>query len=176
MRQLERVTDKIAAILDLAIDRAMTALMVIAGVLCILMMLGISTEVVTRYFFKMPILGMLEASEIAMLYITFLSAAWVLKKEGHVNMDLINSYLKPSALNILNAFLSLIGAAIALVLLWYGAKVTIGAFLEGTNLPGNMEINKGYQLMIIPLGSFLLFIQFLRRAYGFWKNAKTSEA
>jgi TRAP-type C4-dicarboxylate transport system permease small subunit len=176
MRQLERVTDKIAAMMDLVIDRILTAFMVIAGVLCILMMLGISTEVVTRYFFKMPILGMLEASEIAMLYITFLSAAWVLKKEGHVNMDLINSYLSPRALGILNAFLSLIGAAIALVLLWYGTKVTIGAFLEGTNMPGNIDINKGYQLMIIPLGSFLLFIQFLRRAYGCWKKSKSGEA
>jgi TRAP-type C4-dicarboxylate transport system permease small subunit len=175
MRQLERVTDKIAAKIDLVIDRILTAFMVIAGVLCILMMLGISTEVVTRYFFKMPILGMLEASEMAMLYMTFLSAAWVLKKEGHVNMDLINSYLKPRALGILNTFLSMIGASIALVLLWYSAKVTIGAFLDGTDLPGNMEINKGYQLMIIPLGSLLLFIQFLRRAYGFWKKSKSSE-
>jgi C4-dicarboxylate transporter DctQ subunit len=176
MRQLERVIDKIAAIMDLVIDRILTTLVVIAGVLCMLMMLGISTEVVTRYFFKMPILGMLEASEIAMLYITFLSAAWVLKKEGHVNMDLINSYLSPRALGILNILLSIIGATIALVLLWYGTKVTIGAFQEGTHMPGNIDINKGYQLVIIPLGSFLLFIQFLRRACGFWKKSKSGEA
>jgi TRAP-type C4-dicarboxylate transport system permease small subunit len=176
MTRLERVTDKIAAIIDLVIDRILTTLTVIAGVLCILLMLGISTEVVTRYFLNTPILGMLEASEMAMLYIAFLSAAWVLKQEGHVNMDLINSYLRPRALGILNTFLSIIGAAIALVLLWYGTKVTIGVFQEGTNMPGNMDINMGYQIVIIPLGSLLLFIQFLRRAYGFWKKSKSGEA
>jgi TRAP-type C4-dicarboxylate transport system permease small subunit len=168
--------DKIAAILDLVIDRVLIILTVIAGVLCILLMLGISTEVVTRYFFKKPILGMLEASEMAMLYITFLSAAWVLKKEGHVSMDLINSYLSPRALAVINTFLSMIGATIALVLFGYGIKVTIGVFQEGTHMPGNMEINVGYQLLIIPVGSLLLFIQFLRRAYGFWKKSKSGEA
>ncbi|MDA8125181.1 MAG: TRAP transporter small permease [Deltaproteobacteria bacterium] len=176
MSSSTKAADKIAARFDLVIDRILTAFMVIAGVLCILMMLGISVEVVTRYFWNIPILGMLEASEMAMLYIAFLSAAWVLKKEAHVNMDLINSYLPPRALAILNVLLSLVGAAIAFVLLWYGAKVTIGVFLDGTNMPGNMDINKGYQLMIIPLGSLLLFIQFLRRACGFWKNAQSGNA
>jgi TRAP-type C4-dicarboxylate transport system permease small subunit len=168
--------DKITATLDLVIDRVLITLTVIAGVLCILLMLGISTEVVTRYFFKKPILGMLEASEMAMLYIAFLSAAWVLKKEGHVNMDLIDNYLSPRALAVLNTFLSMIGAAIALILFWYGAKVTIGVFREGTNMPGNMEINLGYQLLIIPVGSVLLFLQFLRRTFGFCKKAKSEEA
>jgi len=168
--------DKMAAVVDLVIDRTLITLTVIAGGLCLLLMLGISTEVVTRYFFRKPILGMLEASEMAMLYITFLSAAWVLKKEGHVSCDLINNYLGPRVLAILNTLLSMIGAAIALVLFWYGTKVTIGAFQEGTHMPGNMEINTGYQLLIIPVGSLLLFIQFLRRAYGFWKKTKSGEA
>jgi TRAP-type C4-dicarboxylate transport system permease small subunit len=176
MKQPEKVADQDAAVFGRMIDRILMALAVIAGVLCILMMLGISTEVVTRYFFKIPILGMLEATEIAMLYITFLSAAWVLKNEGHVNMDLINNHLSPRALGLLNAFLSVIGAVIAFVLVWYGAKVTIGAFQEGTHMPGNIDINKGYQLLIIPLGSLLLFVQFLRRAYGFWKKSKTGTA
>jgi TRAP-type C4-dicarboxylate transport system permease small subunit len=132
--------------------------------------------VVTRYFFRTPILGMLEASEMAMLYIAFLSAAWVLKQEKHVNMDLINSYLGPRAFGVLNTFLSLVGAAIAFVLFWYGTRVTIGVFKEGTNMQGNMDINMGYQLLIIPLGGLLLFIQFLRRGYGFWKKSRSVEA
>jgi TRAP-type C4-dicarboxylate transport system permease small subunit len=173
MALLERVADKIAAIFDLVIDRILPAM---AGILCILLMLGISTEVVTRYFLKTPILGMLEASEMAMLYIAFLSAAWVLKKEGHVNMDLINSYLSARALGILNTLLSIVGAAIAFVLFWYGAKVTMDSFREGANMPGNMDINMGFQLLIIPVGSLLLFIQFLRRAYGFWKKSTSVEA
>ena len=176
MERLIRTTDKIAAVIGLVIDRVLAILAVIAGVLCLFLMLGISTEVVTRYFFNIPIMGMLEASEMAMLYLTFLSAAWVLKNEGHVSMDLINSHLRPRALGILNTFLSMIGAAIALVLLWYGTEVTIGVFREGTNLPGNLDINKGYELVIIPIGSLLLFIQFLRRAYGFWKKSRSSEA
>ena len=167
-----KFADKLAAVFDIIIDRIMV---VMAGGLCILLMLGISTEVVTRYFFNRPILGMLEASELAMLYIAFLSAPWVLKKEAHVSMDLLNSYLSSRALSILNIFLSFIGALIAFILLWYGTKVTIGAFLEGTNMPGNMEINIGYSLLIIPLGSFFLFVQFLRRAYGFWKKSESDK-
>jgi C4-dicarboxylate transporter, DctQ subunit len=172
MTRLEKFADKIAAIFDFIVDRI---LVVIAGILCILLMLGISTEVVTRYFLKTPILGMMEASEMAMLYIAFLSAAWILKKEAHVHMDLIDNYLSPRALGILNTFLSIVGAVIFIILLWYGTKVTIENFREGTNMPGNMDINTGYLLFVIPLGSFFMFIQFLRRAYGFWKKSKSAK-
>jgi C4-dicarboxylate transporter DctQ subunit len=165
---------KIVKLIMASFDRIMNALAFVAGILANLLMLGISAEVITRYVFRTPLLGMVEASEIIMLYIAFLGAAWLLRSDGHVCMDVIINRLKPRPKGLLNSVTSVIGAAIAFVLFWYGTGVTYNLFLKGTMESGNLEIQKGYVMLIIPLGSLLLFIQFLRRAYLFWKEAKPS--
>ncbi len=70
-------------------DYFIGTLMWIAGILCILVMLGVSADVVGRYFLKSPILGMDDAAQIIILYIVFLGSAWVLKVRGHINMDVV---------------------------------------------------------------------------------------
>jgi C4-dicarboxylate transporter, DctQ subunit len=153
-------------------DRIIDILAFVAGAITILMMLGISTEVVTRYFFKSPVSGMLEASEVSLLWITFLAAAWLLRQEGHVNMDVVLNRLKPEYQAILNCVTSLLGALISLALFWYGTQVVWNFFRKGTLEFGNLEINVGYVLLAIPLGGILLFLQFLRRAYGYWCKSR----
>lgn len=160
---------KVLRALDRLFDQLLEVLLVISGVLAIFLMLGISTEVVTRYFFNMPIVGMLESSEMALLYICFLAAAWTLREEGHVSMDAITHRMNTRPRAILFCIQSLVGAVICVIIIRYGIKVTAGVFEAGTLLPGQVMINMGYLLLIIPLGSIPLLIQFLRRAYGHGK-------
>ena len=78
------------------------ALALVAGVVTVFVMLAINYEVFMRYFLNRPTLWTLEISEYSLVYITFLGAAWVLRKDGHVKIDLLVRVLKPRSQIILN--------------------------------------------------------------------------
>ena len=148
-------------------------------VLLIFMMLAVSTEVVMRYFLNRPPIWVIEVTEYALLYITFLGAAWLLKREGHVKMDLVLNRLNPRTQTLVNIVTSVFGAIICLVLTWYGVKVTWDHFQLGSFLSTILRPPSFLIVAIIPVGSFLLFIQFLRRTYqylGMWRASRVQEA
>lgn len=161
----------IFSVLNTIFDCFIEILAVLAGALGILMMLGISVDVLSGYVFHRPIMGVLELSEMVLLYVTFLAAAWVLREEGHVNMDFMLRLMSPRMRAWLNAATSFICAAMSFVLFWYGLKATQSLFQEGLMESGTVVINQGYLIMVIPLGSLPLFIQFLRRTYKFLSSA-----
>jgi len=144
----------------------------IGGAICIFMMLGVSADVIGRYFLIKPIPGMVEANEIMIIWIIFLGSPWVLKKGRHITMDAVLLLLRPRAQAMLNMITHIICAAISLGLCWYGVKVMLDLFQRGTMEVGNLTINSGYVILAIPLGCLLLFIQFLRVAYGYRRKFK----
>ncbi|MBW8036676.1 MAG: TRAP transporter small permease subunit [Planctomycetes bacterium] len=160
--------------LNLVFGGTIKFLAFLAGVLLIFMMFSVSLEVVLRYFFDRPMMGLLEVIQVILLYITFLGVAWVLKLEGHAKMDLVLNLLNPRAQSLLNTITSSICAMICLVITWYGALVTWEHLQKGLYLVGVLDIPSGLRLMIIPVGTLLLFIQFLRRTYGYLRVWRAS--
>ena len=148
-------------------DRLINLLAILSAILITLMVLFICFEVVTRPVVTRPMLWTIEISEYLLVYITFLATAWVLKEEGHVTMDLILTRLKPKARCTMNVITSLIGAIICLICLWYGTKVTIEYYQTGYFLSKIIDFPFFIVAAIFPVGNFLLFIQFLRRAYRY---------
>ena len=136
---------------------------VLAGVLIVAIMLAVSVDVVCRYFFYSPIVGVDEISATFLLYITFLSAAWLLRREGHIRIDILFNRLKPKAQARLDIITSVIGAILSLILVWYGTLATLDAWSRGVVYPTVLEIPRASSMVIIPVGGFLLFLQFLRR-------------
>lgn len=154
-------------------DRAVGILAILGVVLIIFMIFGVSTDVVLRYFFARPIHWMLEVTAYSLLWMTFLGTAWVLKKEGHVKVDLVLNRLEPKAQALVTIITSFMGAIISLVITWYGATVTWEHLQTGYFLSTLLRPPKWTILAIIPIGSFFLFVQFLRRAYaqlGIWRH------
>lgn len=160
--------------LNLIFEGALKLLAFLAGVLLIFMMFSVSLEVVLRYFFDRPMMGLLEVIQVMLLYITFLGVAWVLKLEGHAKMDLVLNLLNPKAQSLLNTTTSSICAMICLVITWYGAVVTIEHLQTGRYIIGTVNIPSGLFLLIIPVGTLLLFIQFLRRTYNYLRVWRAS--
>ena len=138
----------------------------IAGFLLIFMMLSICVELVCRRMGR-PLMWVMEVTEYSLLYITFLGAAWVLEREGHVKMDIIVNALKRENQALLGIITSVIGSAMSLYLIVYGTKVTWDYFKRDVIECTPLLTPSFIILLIIPLGSIPLFIQFLRRAYGY---------
>lgn len=139
-----------------------------AGVILILLTVVISAGIIMRYYFKAPIRGLVELSEYSMLWITFLVAAWVLKDDAHIKMDVVLNMLRPKVRVVLNIITSILGTVTALGLMWYSGKAVLDLYKTGFYQPVVFEIPKAYVMAIIPVCSFLLFIQFLRRISGYF--------
>jgi len=153
-------------------DRIIDLLASLAGGLILFMMLSICIDVVLRYFLNRPLTWGVEISEYILLWSTLLSVAWVLKIEGHVKIDLVVNRLNPRNQCLVNTITSILGAITCLVLLWYGTKVSWEFFERGTITNTILELPSAPLFAIIPIGSFLLFIQFVRRSYGYLKSWK----
>lgn len=157
-------------------DRIITLFAILAAVLLIFVTLAVLAEIVMRYFFRHPILGVVEVTEYCLLWITFLVAAWVLKRGGHIRMDLILGHLKPRIRIMLNVVTSIICALICLALTWYGVAVTWFHFQSDYRLSTPLMPPSAPIIVIIPIGALLLFIQFLRVAYSHIELWKASRA
>jgi len=160
-----KLVKKVAVIFD----RTNDSLMFLAVLVLVFIMLSVTTEVVMRYFLGRPLIWVVDFSQYGLVWITFLGAAWVLRRERHVIMDIVTSRLNPRGQAILNIITSIICAIICLVIVWYGIEITWLRFQEGIYLYEYFEVLDGYILLIIPVGTFLLFIQFLRRINGYLK-------
>lgn len=138
----------------------------IAGVIIIFVMAAVTYEVVMRYFLNRPTLWVVEVSGYSLLFITFLGAAWVLGKGGHVKIDLLINRLKPRSQARLSIITSVMAAIICLVIAWYSGRVTWISFQTDYLSPTELRFPLFIILFIIPVGTFLLFIQFLVKISG----------
>ena len=155
-------------------DRTNGILVFLAALFLAFITLSVSTEIVMRYFLNRSIIWVVEISEYSILWVVFLSTAWVLRNEGHVKMDLVLSRLKPRNQTLLNIITSVVGAIVCFILVWYGAGVTLDHFLRGAGKLRMIEVPAAAIMVIIPIGCFLLFLQFLRRAYGYLRSWRAS--
>ena len=160
---------KIAAVLD----RAMYILVFVSFGLVLCAVLIVCAEVVSRYIVNRPLVWVEQISSYILVYIVFLNAAWVLKKERHVKLDILTERLNPRIQNWLNLFTSLAAAIVCFVMTWFGVDVTWDFFQRGVPSVEMLRIPMFLIWGVIPIGCFLLFIQFLRRAHSFLTGFRT---
>ena len=146
-----------------------------AGILLIAMALLINFGVINRYVFSNSVGWPMEISSYCMVYITFLVAAWVLKLEGHVSIDILLEYIKPRSRALLQMITSSICAICSFFMAWYGAMVTIDLYRTHYFMVSLLMPPKWIIIIVIFIGMLMLFIQFLRRTYSYWKVWKGQE-
>ena len=155
-------------------DHANTVLIYLAGAVLAFIVLTVSAEVILRYVLNAPTVWVVEVNENNLLYLTFLAVAWVLSRDRHVKVELVTSRLSPKAQHLLGFITSVIGLIVCLVVTWYGARVTWQDFQSGAFRPGLNKIPEASILFIIPVGTFLLSFQFLRRIFNFLQKFRES--
>lgn len=137
----------------------------IAATMVIFMMLAISYSVMMRYIFNRPVAWIVEISSYLMLYITFLGTAWLLRREGHVGIDLFTGHLSPKQRRVLRSVTSVGGATVGFVLTWKGILITIDYFRRGVMAMDILNTPQYLLMAIIPVGGFLLMIEFILRIF-----------
>ena len=153
-------------------DRILVVLFWVAGGLLMFVTIGTCVDVLLRYSFNRPISWMLELTEYAMLYIPFLGAAFVLKEDGHIRIDLVITFLSERSRGWLNVVTSFVGGVVMLTYTWFGAQVTLDYFKRGVPSLESLKTPMFLILMIIPIGGLLFSIQFFRQMKGYYQKLK----
>jgi TRAP-type C4-dicarboxylate transport system permease small subunit len=136
-------------------DRILSFLMAVACLILAIVTLSVCLEVVLRYFFNRPQIWVIEFSEYALLYITFLGA-------GHVTVDLAVSLMRPKGRAICSLASFIICFLVSAVLVIYGTRVTWSYYVKGLYNPTVLEIPTSAILIVIPIGGLTLLIQSIR--------------
>ncbi|OGA53901.1 MAG: hypothetical protein A3G25_05060 [Betaproteobacteria bacterium RIFCSPLOWO2_12_FULL_63_13] len=157
-------------------DRLVDLLAWLAGGLVMLITLFIAGEMASRYLFGSALTWTLQFSEYTLLYIVFLGAPWLLRHEGHPSLDLLVNKLSPRRRAQAQAVTSLLGVAICLFVAVFSAWTTWNQFVSGATDPAMIEVPKWMLLVIIPVGSLLLGVQFCIRCAGHLAIARRQDA
>jgi len=144
-------------------DVLLSSTAIICGAMIFFIVISVCYDVGARYFFNAPTSWATETAAFILLILPFLVAAWVLKQNTHVRMDLIYDALRKRNKCILDALTSLLSILVCLILVWRGTLVTIDLFNQKTLTLTTMRVIQWPFMAVIPLGIFLFFIEYLRR-------------
>jgi len=132
--------------------------------------LAVCVDVGLRYAFNRPLYWVTETAEYALVYITFLGAAWAIPRRGHVNVDVFVVMMPHWAQTACAVMSNLVGFGISLALVVFGSTMTYGAFMRGLFKPTLLAVPTWIVIIIIPIGGAILllrfFVEVLKSAQG----------
>jgi len=152
------------------IDKIFDSMMWISSALFAFAMMAVCVEVIMRYFFNRPIAWILEICEYILLYMTFLVAAWVLREKSHIRVDIVMNRLNTRLQTFFNMIASIISAIVCFTIVYFSALLTWDYFIRHVPSMEYLKLPAFLVIMIIPFGSFLFAIQFIRDFQKYFKG------
>lgn len=144
------------------LDRIEDAMSAGAILLLVAITLMVCLEVFMRYALNDPLVWVVEFAEYSLLYICFLGAAWALRENNHVRVDIFLSAFSDRWRQRLGVVSSLLGLCVSSVLMIWGALAVWEKYVTGAYNPTVVEFPTWIVLLCIPLGSLVLGTRFLR--------------
>lgn len=153
-------------------DRVLDGGALFSSILVWFLCAAVTAQVIARFWVKRP-LPVTELSAWTMLYICFLIAGWVLRGEGHVTMDFVIQRFSKNTQALVRSISSIFCTILYLVITVYGVEVTWDAWQTRAFVGESiLEPPVFILLLIIPIGTFVLALQFLRKSLRDWAGRR----
>ncbi len=161
--------------LSIIYDRILDYTGASAVVLLAFAWLLVTIDVLLRATVSRSITWTMEVVGYTLVYMTLLSAAWVLRRERHISVDMVLHRFNPAPRAVVNIVISVLGAITWLIIAWYSGHFTWDNFQMGSTFADQAIVKPPMWtiLVILPFGSLLLFIQFARRTFGYLRDLRT---
>jgi C4-dicarboxylate transporter, DctQ subunit len=153
-------------------DRIIDFMAFLAGLLIVGAVLIVCLEVCMRYFFHRPLIWTVEVCEYILFTLTFLGTPWLLKKGGHVNVDIVVEHLGKQARKYMNLISCGVGVFICGVITWFSMVTSWRCYESGIVVTKTLTIPKEYFLLFITLGYFFLLLEFARQFRNYFRGSK----
>ena len=114
---LARAADTVLRLLDRVVDTIGASALLLITAVVFLNALG-------RYLFAFAILGAEELARLLTVYLCFLGAYVLLRRDGHVSVDIVPLLLPAPLVRLLRGLVGLIAFACMVYLAWYAWQLT----------------------------------------------------
>jgi len=104
-----------------------------------------------------------EGVEYTLYFGVFIGAPWVLNQGAHVRVDVLTAVLNTASAQHVERIMDLAGAVLCVLLCFYGSRVMLWEFQDGTMPDKDLRIPTGYMMVIFSASFFLLAVEFLLR-------------
>lgn len=147
-------------------DKLLDVMAVVAGVILVFICAAVCYTIGMRYLFNMTTIWIMQTTEYALCWIVFLSTTWLLREGGHITTDIIYSHLNRTTRRWLDVIMFVLSGIACGIMVYYGAQHTWESITRNITDVRAVTIPKWTVFCIVPFGSLLLMIQFLRMAWG----------
>ncbi|MES1950525.1 tripartite AtP-independent periplasmic transporter subunit DctQ [Salinisphaera sp. S4-8] len=137
----------------------------LCALVIVAMALSVTYEVASRYFFGRPTIWVTELASYFLVAVTFLGAAWTLRNDGHIRMDLLRETGGRIGQLVSDLAMFSIAAVVAAALLWSGWHMTSANYAFGWRASTILATPLWLPQSLIPLGSLALLLQ---SVIGLW--------
>lgn len=149
-----------------AYDGLVSLMALVAAGMLVWLMVSILVSVIMRNLGLQPMAWLFTSSEYALLYMTMLGAPWLVRRKGHVHIELVTAALPPRARRLLSRAVSLGCVIVCAILTWKGID------LVQTNI-ARMDFDvrayffpRWLLTIAFPISFGLMAIEFARFAFG----------
>ena len=144
------------------IDKLTLLAVVIGGIFTGIMTIIVGYAVVGRYILNRPIGWSEEISMYLVVWAVFLGAAYTLKEDGHIGVDVVVARLKPSWKRAVFIFHHVVGIVFFSILLYKGSQFVTMSIQMGA-LSESIEFPLYIAQLSVPVGAAILILQSLNK-------------
>jgi TRAP-type C4-dicarboxylate transport system permease small subunit len=158
--------------LDEAASKISRILMFISlGMMLMMMFLG-GADVIGRYLFNNPIVGVFEITEILMAGIVFFGLAYTQRVKGHVVVDFVYSRLPPKIKAVIEMLNTVLLLCLFVMISWRGIMTAITQYKRHREI---INLGLPYYLfqLFVPLGALVMCLVLIVEILKFFN--KTNE-
>ena len=147
-----------------AYQALLDSLAAIAGALLVLTTLAVVLDVSARYFAGTSFAWVFELTEYVLLYVPCLGMAWLVRRRGHITIDIVTSHIPPAGRHRLFVATSLVTALVCGFIAYWGFLTTYDFYVRDLQSEKVLTVPMWVLLGCIPLGFGLTAIEFVRVA------------
>jgi C4-dicarboxylate transporter DctQ subunit len=147
-------------------DAFVTLMALVAAAMLVWLMISIIVSVGMRNFGMQPMAWLFTSSEYALLYMTMLGAPWLVRRKGHVHIELVTAALPPRMRRGLSRLVAFGCVVVCGILTWKGLD------LVQLNIARNDFDVRAYfyprwlLTIAFPISFGLMAVEFARFAFG----------
>jgi len=116
-------------------------------------------EVFARYFFHAPTSWAQEVCEYLLCGLVMFGSGYTLRHYGHTRVDILHAHMSGRVRAWIEIFIGLLLIVAMLPIIWFGAKVSIEAFLVGDVSSSAAALPLWPAKSTVPLGGLFLLTQ-----------------
>jgi TRAP-type C4-dicarboxylate transport system permease small subunit len=147
-------------------DTLVDVMAALAGVILVFITAAVCYTIGMRFLFTKTTIWIIPTTEYALLWIVFLATTWLLREGGHITTDVIYVHLNEKTKRTLDCIMCVIGGFTCAAMVFLGVLHVCDCIAGGVTDVRAVTVPKSAVFMIIPVGSFLLTLQFLRMAWN----------